>query len=272
MNELESVGQIGNEEPEVETTSGSEEIDISLGSNEVIADIPSEIYGAFIKILQFLSQGMSSQDIFFIKDGKLNSKKTVGFIYSDMSELFANNNIEIVDPSNAVKLLSLLKGGENVVFVKEGEQYIIATMDNNEPIRSVVLPIPEVQAQDVITKPEIGDLVKSFDIPVDRIEDAINASKVTDSSYFIVSLDSDHNIISIETQDGKYKDIFMKGTVDKQYKLFDLTLVSKPDNFKFEIHKNEDDVWFKMISDIGLVNIEYLEKVDTLNEFDAFAL
>jgi len=284
MNELENV-EVENE-METELTAGSEEINIDLpigattGSPEdaqtasnVIADIPSEIYGAFIKILQFLSQGMASNDIFFIKDGKLNTKKTVGFIYSDMTDLFNENSIEIIDPNTAVKLMTLLRGGEKVVFLKDQEQYILTTLDNNEPIRSIVLPIPEVQPQDIATKPELGELVKSISIPIDRIEDAINASKVVDSSYFVVSLDNDFDLVSIETQNGKYKDIFKKDVEDpKKLKLFELMLISKPEEFTLNIYKNGEDIWFQMISDLGLVKIEYLEKVDEFNDFDAFTL
>ena len=49
-------------------------------------------------------------------------------------------------------------------------------------------------------------------------------------------------------------------------------LVSKPDTFELKVYKNGDDIWLKMISDIGLVEIEYLEKIEELSDFDAFTL
>ena len=294
INELNPINSISSESGEnsgldidIETTYGSDEIHEELNfegesmneaaapnvatNSPIIADISSEIYGAFIKILSFLSQGMGSQDLFFIKEGKLNTKKSVGLIYSDMSKLFQENNIEIIDPANAVKLMSLLKGGEKVLFVKDNDQYILTTMDNNEPIRSITLPVPDIPANEVINKPEIGEEIVSIEIPVDRIEDAINASKITDSNYFIFTMDDNFNLLSIETQDKSYKDIFKEGQ-GKSYKVFELMLVSKPDTFELKVFKNGDDIWLKMISDIGLVEIEYLEKIEELSDFDAFTL
>jgi hypothetical protein len=286
FNGITGVPGVNETETEVETTYGAEEIheeiDISnvagpavvptVASNTpIIADISSEIYGAFIKILSFLSQGMGSQDLFFIKEGKLNTKKSVGLIYSDMSKLFQDNSIEIIDPANAVKLMSLLKGGEKVLFVKDNDQYILTTMDSNEPVRSITMPVPDIPANEIINRPDIGKEILSIEIPVDRIEDAINASKITDSNYFICTMDDDFNVLSIETQDKSYKDIFKEGQ-GKSYKVFELMLVSKPDTFELKVYKNGDDIWLKMISDIGLVEIEYLEKIEELSDFDAFTL
>ena len=49
-------------------------------------------------------------------------------------------------------------------------------------------------------------------------------------------------------------------------------LVTKPDTYKLQLYKNNDDYFIKTISDIDLVEIEYIEKIDTLSEFDAFTL
>jgi len=260
---------------EIETTTGDNEVNIELSnSSQIIAEIPSALYGAFTKILAFLSQGMSTQDIFFIQNGKLNSKKSAGFIYSDMSDLFEENNIEIMDPANAVKLLSLLKGGDSVLFLRDitENNYIISNMKDSEPTRSILLPIPEVAPEEVTIKPEIGNLIKEFEINIDRIEDAINASKVTSSNYFIVAFDENNELLSIETSDKKYKDVFKKGEAKLSLKLFDLMLISKPDNYKIKLFKKDNDYWIQTISDVDLVEIEYMEKVDELNEFDAFSL
>jgi len=263
-----------NETPE--TTSGGEEINIDIqgAQNQIIAEIPSAMYGAFVKILSFLSSGMGTEDIFFIKQGQLNAKKSAGFLYSDMSSLFNENDFEIQDPANAVKLLSLIKGGENVVFIKdtENQEYVISSITEGEPQRMVSLPIPDIPIEDQVQKPEIGELLKEFEIEVNRIEDLINASKITESYYFILNFDENFDLISIETSNSKFKDIFSKNEIKHQYKLFDLMLVSKPDTYKIQLYKNNDDYFIKTISDIDLVEIEYVEKIDKLSEFDSFSL
>jgi len=260
---------------EVETVEGSTEVKVELSSSiQSIAEIPSALYGAFTKILAFLSQGTSSNDIFFIKDGKLNTKKSAGFIYSDMSSLFNENSIEIMDPSNAVKLLSLLKGGEKTIFLKDNSEnnYIISNILNEEPIRSIVLPIPDITENEIAIKPDIGQEVKDFEIEIERIEDAINASKITGSSYFILNFDENNDLLSIETSNKKYKDIYKKGDASLSLKLFDLMLISKPDSYKIKLCKKDNDYWIQTISDVDLVEIEYMEKVDEISEFDAFML
>jgi len=270
--------EILNQEQLPETMNTDEEINIDIsdgsGSSDVIAEIPSAMYGAFVKILSFLSSGMGSEDVFFIKEGKLNAKKSAGFLYSDMTALFNENDFEIQDPANAVKLLSLIKGGEKVVFLKDSEnqEYIISSIQNDEPQRMISLPIPDIPIEEQAQKPEIGELVKEFEIDVSRIEDLVNASKITESYYFIVNFDENFELISIETSNKKFKDIFNKNEIKHQYKLFDLMLVSKPDTYKLQLYKNNDDYFIKTISDIDLVEIEYIEKIDTLSEFDAFAL
>ena len=260
---------------EIETVAGDTEVTVELSNSvQSIAEIPSALYGAFTKILAFLSQGMASNDIFFIKDGKLNTKKSAGFIYSDMSSLFNENSIEIMDPANAVKLLSLLKGGEKVVFLRDTNEnnYIISNLQNNEPLRSIVLPIPDIAENEVAVKPNVGELIKEFEIDIEKIEDTINASKVTDSGYFILNFDEDNELLSIETSNKKFKDIYKKGESKLSLKLFDLMLISKPDSYKIRLYKNGNDYWVQTVSDVNLVEIEYMEKVDELSEFDAFSL
>ncbi len=276
MNNMEEVKINTNEgKNEVETIEGSTEVSVELStSTQTIAEIPSALYGAFTKILAFLSQGMASNDIFFIKDGKLNTKKSAGFIYSDMSSLFNDNSIEIMDPATAVKLLSLLKGGEKTLFLRDNSEnnYIVSNIQNNEPMRSIVLPIPDVAENEVAIKPELGELIKEFEIEIERIEDAINAAKITDSSYFLLNFDEENDLVSIETSNKKYKDNYKKGEVKLSLKLFDLMLISKPDSYKIKLYKNRDDYWVQTVSDVDLVEIEYMEKVDELSDFDAFML
>jgi len=189
------------EEQVPETTVGTDEIDYKFGdtietdenptlaesSGTIIAEIQPALYGAFTKILSFLAQGTSSQDIVFIKDGKLNTRKSSGIIFSDMSDLFGDKSIEFIDPNNVVKLMSLIKGGEKISFINNnGQEYIISTIKDNKPDRIITLPIPDIAPTDVIEKPELNNCIFEMEVPVERIEDLVSAYKITEASYYIV--------------------------------------------------------------------------------------
>ena len=49
-----------------------------------------------------------------------------------------------------------------------------------------------------------------------------------------------YNLVSIETSNKKFKDIFNKNEIKYQYKLFDLMLVSKPDTYKLQLYKKNN--------------------------------
>jgi hypothetical protein len=264
---------INNNEYEVETVNQDPEIEVEVSTSRIIGEITPELYGAFVKILSFLAQGQGSEDIIFINNGKLNTKKSIGTIYSDLSELFGNNSIELIDPNNAVKLMSLIKGGDKVVFIEDENTYIVSVFDEDKLLRSIKLAKPDVAPEEIITKPEVGEKLFEINIDVSKIEDAINAQKILDIQYFKLEFDENFELVSIATQNDEFKEIFKEANSDtKIYKVYDLGLISKPDEYKLKIHKNNETIWFNAQNNLGLVEIDYFEQIDELNEFDSFIL
>ena len=241
---------------------------------EILAELQPARFSAFNKILSFLSQGLSAQDIFYINQGKLTSAKSAGIVYSDMSDLFGENNIEIVDPANAVKLLNLIKGGDKVLFSKDNTEnnYVISTIIDNEPERIVTIPVPEFAETDIIKIPELTE-IKSFEIDPIEIEDIINAFKITGADFYILHFNDDFELLSIELNNKKFKQNIKKGKSTKKYKIFDLMMISKPDTFKIKISEDkEKNLWVSTISDIDIVEIYYFEKLQEYSKFEAFTL
>lgn len=248
--------------------------EIDNNNFEILAELQPARFSAFNKILSFLSQGLSAQDIFYINQGKLTSAKSAGIVYSDMSDLFGENNIEIVDPANAVKLLNLIKGGDKVLFSKDNTEnnYVISTIIDNEPERIVTIPVPEFAETDIIKIPELTE-IKSFEIDPIEIEDIINAFKITGADFYILHFNDDFELLSIELNNKKFKQNIKKGKSTKKYKIFDLMMISKPDTFKIKISEDkEKNLWVSTISDIDIVEIYYFEKLQEYSKFEAFTL
>lgn len=244
-------------------------------STHQIGKIQSALYGGLIKILSFLSTGTTSQDIIHIREGNLNLVKNAGYIYADLSIFFENHDLDIIDPAKNTKLLGLIKGGDEVMFIKDdaNSRYLITSLVNNIPSTSITLPQAENQNNLQITAPELGTLKIRRELEIDMVETIQNASKAVESNYLKFELDNNFNIVSISTSDDIFKQDFAPAqTGTKDYKIFNPFAFTKPDEFYIEFYQNGDDVWVKTISAIGMVNLEYSEKIEEVGEFDTFAL
>jgi len=241
-----------------------------------IGKIQSALYGGLIKILSFLSTGTTSQDIIHIREGNLNLVKNAGYIYADLSIFFDAHDLDIIDPTKNTKLLGLIKGGDEVLFVKDNanSRYLITSLINNVPSTSITLPQAETQSGLQISAPELGELKLRRELEIDLVETIQNASKAVESNYLKFELDSKFNIISISTSDDIFKQDFgvTPDGETKIYKIFNPFAFTKPDEFYIEFYQNGNDVWVKTISAIGMVNLEYSEKIEEVGEFDTFAL
>jgi ribosome-interacting GTPase 1 len=240
-----------------------------------IGKIQSALYGGFIKILSFLSAGTTSQDIIHIREGNLNLVKNAGYIYADLSIFFEDHDLDIIDPTKNTKLLSLIKGGDEVMFVKDNNnsRYLITSLVNNIPSTSITLPQAENQNNMQISAPELGELKLRRELEIDLVETIQNASKAVESDYLKFELDSNYNIISISTSDDIFKQELMTSTEEtKVYKIFNPFAFAKPDELYIEFYENNGEAWVKTISAIGMVNLEYSEKIEEVGEFDTFAL
>lgn len=156
-------------------------------TNEIyqIGKIQSTLYGGLIKILSFLSAGTTSQDIIHIREGNLNLVKSAGYIYADLSIFFDNHDLDIIDPVKNTRLLNLIKGGDEVMFIKDNtnSRYLITSLVNDNPSTSITLPQAENQNNLQITAPELGELKLRRELEIDLVETIQNASKAVESDY-----------------------------------------------------------------------------------------
>jgi len=243
---------------------------------EVIGNLKSALFGGFVKILSFLSQGTGSQDIIYIDNGKLNLIKNAGFIYSDLSTMFGENSLEVIDPSKSIKLLNLIKGGDEVVFVKDdaSQRYIISNIVDGVPNTSITLSQPDRSITSTVQRPEIGELKYQTEIDINIVDGIQQASKTLESAFLKLEVNTDtFEIISISTSDDIFRQqIAPKAENTKTYRVFNPFPINKPDDLFFEVHVNNGQVWIKTISNIGMVNIDYMELIEEIGDFDTFSL
>lgn len=264
-------------ELELEVSEGNDKSEVS---SSVIGRIKSSAYGGFTKILSTLTTGMSKSDVIIIEKGKLNSISGGGFLYCDLSMLFGENNFEIIDPQYNIKVLRLVTGGDEVVFLNDAanSKYLVSNHVDNNPQITVALAQPNPTTTPKITKPRLGEKVETLILEPEVVSTLQAAAKNLDSQFFILNIfsteDKKLEIKSIST-DNKIFNYDFKN-VDNEvtaYKLFNPFPIVKPETLKFELFQNEaGEIWIKTISAIGLANIEYMEKITPMGEFDIFSL
>jgi len=246
----------------------------------VIGRINSANYGALTKILSLLTTNMGKSDIISIEEGKLSTISGGGFLYCDLSILFGENNFDIIDPQYSIKLMKLITGGDEVVFLDDDEnsRYLIFNTVDDKPLITITLPKPDPSMNPKITKPELGELQEVLEaINPDLVNTITTAEKNLESQYFILEIDEneDRSVVdSISTDKEVFKYTFNEtenNTV--KYKLFNPFPIPKPDAILVELYKTSNgDYWLKTTSEVGLAKIEYMEKLTPMGVFDSFSL
>jgi len=262
------------------TTSQESPATNTSGEPQIIGTINSAAYGAFTKILSLLTGNMGKTDIISIESGKLSTISGGGYLYCDLSVLFGENNFDIIDPQYSIKLLKLITGGDNVTFVDDDEnsKYLISNLVEGVPQINITLPKPDPSMNPKITRPNLGELQETVgNIDPDLVSTITAAEKNLDSQYFILEVheeDGKQVITSIATDYETFKFNFKEANSDTtKYKLFNPFPIPKPDSIDFELYKSESgDLWVKTLSEVGMANIEYNEKLTAVGVFDSFTL
>jgi len=252
----------------------------------VIGTIKSSSYGGFTKIISLLTGNMGKSDIISIEEGKLSTISGGGFLYCDLSILFGKNNFDIIDPQYSIKLMKLISGGDEVTFVNDAanSRYLISNLVDGHPQINITLPKPDPSMSPKITKPNLGDLQEDLEsINPDLVNTITNAEKNVDSQYFILEINKNPitnkaEIISISTDKETFKFNFRDsweandGQETEKYKLFNPFPIPKPDEIEFQLYKSEaGEYWVKTISEVGLAQIEYMEKLTPMGLLDTFS-
>jgi len=282
---LDAAQQVEVSEPAPTTVTEREELnddfEVQDAENQrVIGRIKSSAYGGFTKILATLSANMAKTDIISIENGKLSSISGGGFLYSDMSALFGENNFDIIDPKFNIKMLRLVTGGDEVVFVQDNTQhrYLISSLVDGVPKDTVALPQPDQTTAPRITRPNLGEKVYGFEVHPEVVSVIQTAEKNAESQFFILDVIKDesneYKINSISTDKETFKHSFNSFDGEcTQYKVFNPFPIAKIEELSFELWKNDsDEFWIKTISIVGMASIEYSEKISPMGDFDTFSL
>jgi hypothetical protein len=252
---------------------------VTANNNRVIAEIKSAYFGGFIKILEFLSSGMGSQDLIYIEEGKLNTIKNSGFIFCDLENLFGKNNFEIIDPVNTIKKLKLCRGGDLVSILNDVEdnKYQIVTSSNGAIVDIIKVNKPQAVDPQAVKAPSLGSKRFEMELPLEIVAKLLEAKKAMDANYFTIVLEkATYKLLAIQTTEN-YEHIFSTTAGEKiELKVFDPFPVTKAEGLIFEVYvddnKTENNINIQTISDVSITSIRYTEIAQKKTEFDSFAL
>jgi hypothetical protein len=243
---------------------------------EIIGEMKSAYFGGFIKILEFLSDNMGSQDIIYIEDGKLSTLKASGFIYCDLETLFGKNNFEIIDPKNAIKKLKLCRGGDlvSILNVKSENKYRVISSFNGEANDIINIFKPQLKETQSVKAPTLGEKKFSVEMELDIISKLIEAKKAYEATYYTIVLEKDtYRLVSIELTDD-YKHNFTSTTKETiSLKVFDPFPITKAEGIIFEVHTSADNrIFIQTIADVSITSIRYTELAAEKTAFDTLTL
>ena len=258
----------------------------TTGDPVVIGTINSAAYGGFTKILSLLTANMGKSDIISIEEGKLSTISGGGFLYCDLSMLFGENNFDIIDPTYSIKLLKLISGGDEVTFIDDdaNSRYLVSNLVDGHPQINITLPKPDPSMNPKITRPTLGEVQEEVpNIDPDLVSTITSAEKNLDSQFFILEVvesEGKHIITSISTDKETFKFNFKDswpsddGSPEPvKYKLFNPFPIPKPDEIKMSLYKTgENDLWIVTTSEVGMAQIDYMEKLTPMGVFDTFSL
>ena len=237
---------------------------------KVIATINSAVYSGLVKILSMLAQGKESIDIISIDNGKLKDISEHGFVYADLSELFGENSIDILNPVYATKLMKLLKGGDQFHFLDDEE-------NNRYHITNSIasISIPKAAEKRVHEIPETGDKLFEIELDNDTVMTVSEAQKMLEAEHVTLEVYKDKIIALNINNDYEYK-LDPQAQVEdesqlKKFKVFDF-MPLKAQEYKYQLCKKDDEYWLKIIMDLSLIEVEYMEKLTAMGDFDGFSL
>jgi len=237
---------------------------------KTIATVNPALYSGLAKILSFLAIGKESTDSLAIHKGILVDLINTGIIRADLTELFQENSIEFLDPNKSTKLMGLLRGGEEIIFLddEENNQYHITNLFST-------ITIPKASVSKTVSAPEFDTVISQLNIDAKVVQNIFDAQKTLEAEKMILMLNPDtKEIIGVDINNN-YEYLFnteYDGEREK-YNLFNFRPI-KGSEYTYKIVKknDSDDLWLALEIDLDLITVEYYEKLTTAGEFDAFSL
>jgi hypothetical protein len=228
-------------------------------SGTEIASIKSAFYGGFIKTLETVSPGLGSEDVVSIKEGRLVITKSGGIISCDLSSVFGKNSWNLKDPTNNLKKLKLIKGGDKVTIMNDDTKYIIYSSAGQDIKTICTITKVNENASTFIETKEIdpGTLKSKTVLPLEVISNLIAAKSLHGSIYYNITLDAvTYDLLSIDIDD-KHKEILKSetGRETVRYKVKELFPVAKPDSIILEVYESGDQLFIKTLNDVIMTTI-----------------
>jgi len=252
------------------TLPDEEEQTIDLAKDEeveakTIAVIPSAYFRGLLKIIEIVSNNLSSNEILNINEGIIKTTYNSGYFYSDLTGLFNKNSWIFKDPKSAIKKLKLIAGNEQVVILESATKYILYSTIGD--VKQQKITIQKLH-DSIDTVPVEFDLGKNAPVSTLVVDPGVvsvitNAFKSIETIAYNVYLDEKTNeIVKIGIAD-EFEEYLLTsaGRTLVKYKTAELFPVTNAHETTIKIY---DDEGIKKISVAFLNGINTIEFKTTL--------
>ena len=256
---------------------------ISINGLSNIGSCKTSVWGAFIKITEFIAKDLGNNDIIVIDNGTIDTHKEGVFIHCDMQNILGNISLNITAPDSSVKLLKLIKGGDLVQIFREDatQSYVFCNIAGDEVKTRVKTKLAADASVNGFGKaPELGTPIRQKEISnADKeIIKTIIAGKSamgSDEPYRFGFSNTDDSLVSIGV--GKDFTYFFQdsGIETTEFRVYNPFPVPNMDSCIIRIFKDADPKkrWIQTVSNIEISSIvctECVEVIDTSIEDYSF--
>lgn len=239
----------------------------------------TSVWGAFIKITEFIAKDLGNNDIIVIDNGTIDTHKEGVFIHCDMQNILGNISLNITAPDSSVKLLKLIRGGDLVqIFQEEAtKSYVFCNIAGDKILTRVKTKLAADASVNGFGKaPNLGTPVRQKEISnADKeIIKTIIAGKSaigSDEPYRFGFSKADASLVSIGV--GKdFTHFFQDSGIETvEYRVYNPFPVPNMDSCIIRIYDDADPKkkWIQTVSNIEISSIvctECVEIIDTAIE------
>ena len=256
---------------------------ISINGLTNIGSCKTSVWGAFIKITEFIAKDLGNNDIIVIDNGTIDTHKEGVFIHCDMQNILGNISLNITAPDSSVKLLKIIRGGDLVQIFREDStnSYVFCNITGDKVGTRVKTKLAADASVSGFGKaPELGTPIRQKEISnADKeIIKTIIAGKSaigSDEPYRFGFSKVDDSLVSIGV--GKdFTHFFQDSNIETvEYRVYNPFPVPNMDSCIIRIYADADPKkkWIQTVSNIEISSIvctECVEIIDTAIEDYSF--